>query len=89
MSPYLFVFCMEYLSRMLKPLKDHGNFRQNPNCVSLNITHLIFADDLLLFAKGNMSSVKILLDKFDLFSCTSGLIPNKSKSAIYFAGVSD
>ena len=30
----------------------------------LSILHLCFADDLFLFAKGNMDNVQITLDKF-------------------------
>lgn len=80
---------MEYLSRMLHNLKDHPQFRHHPSCASLNITHLTFTYDLLFFAKGNLNSVRTILDKFELFSNTSGLIANRRKNDIYFAGVSE
>lgn len=86
-SPFLFVLCMEYLSRCLTSLQHQGGFRYHPQCGALKITHLVFADDLMFFSKGNLSSVSALLDMFDRFSRTSGLIANKRKSEIYFAGV--
>lgn len=53
----------------------------------LKISHLIFADDLLFFCKGNLNFVQALLGMFDRFSRTSGLVANMRKSDIYFSGV--
>lgn len=44
---------MEYLSRGLNGLIDEIEFKFHPK---LGITHLSFADDLLLFAKGDSKS---------------------------------
>ena len=51
-SPFLFVLCLEYLSRSLKNLKENREFNYHPMCRDLNITHLVFADDLMLFSRG-------------------------------------
>ncbi|XP_075088141.1 secreted RxLR effector protein 78-like [Nicotiana tabacum] len=48
MSPYLFVLVMEYLSRTLKTLKDIPNFNFHPRCAKLNLTHIYFANDLIM-----------------------------------------
>ncbi|KAH0648643.1 hypothetical protein KY285_033891 [Solanum tuberosum] len=48
---------MEYLSRGLNTLTEFLSFAHHPRCAKLEITHLIFADDLLLFAKGDLPSV--------------------------------
>ncbi|XP_059316204.1 uncharacterized protein LOC132067084 [Lycium ferocissimum] len=55
----------------------------------MGITHLCFADDLLLFARGDESSIRLLHDKFSLFSEASGLKANLAKSQVYFGGVDD
>ncbi|XP_059285182.1 uncharacterized protein LOC132038545 [Lycium ferocissimum] len=55
-SPYLFAIAMEYLSRNLKGLKQGQGFRFHPKCSKLKLTHLCFADDLLLFTIGDLTS---------------------------------
>lgn len=57
MSPYLFVLPMEYLTRLLKTLKDKPNFNYHLICEKLNIIQLSFAEDLLLFCRGDVGSV--------------------------------
>ncbi|XP_062081240.1 uncharacterized protein LOC133786042 [Humulus lupulus] len=85
MSPLIFVIGMEYLSRILVKVTEHQRFKFHPRCEGLRLTHLCFADDLLLFSKGDFDSALLLLKGFQLFSDSSGLIANKGKSAIYGA----
>lgn len=54
MSPYLFVMVMEYLHSLLLKMGNDPNFNYHPKCRELNIMHLCFADDLLLFARGDL-----------------------------------
>lgn len=61
LSPYLFVLAMEYLNRQLQTLKNQPDFNFHPKCGKLFITHLGFADDLLLFGRGDLTSVLILM----------------------------
>lgn len=58
MSPLLFVM-VEYLSRVLNKMALLPNFRFHPMCKRLRMKSLIFADDLMIFCKGNISSVQI------------------------------
>lgn len=53
----------------------------------LNCAHVCFADDLLLFCRVDLISVKILKDAFTTFSEASVLQANSSKSAVYIDGV--
>ncbi|XP_059650451.1 uncharacterized protein LOC132296256 [Cornus florida] len=53
------------------------------------ITHLSYADDLLLFCHGDICSVSVLKSALDLFCSMSGLDINLSKSAVYFSRVHD
>ncbi|KAH0705803.1 hypothetical protein KY289_010879 [Solanum tuberosum] len=78
---------MEYLSRLLKTLKELPNFNFHPNCNKLNIVQIGFADDLLLFCRGDPISVQMLYDYFLQFSKASGILSNQEKSSIYFGGV--
>ncbi|XP_020256684.1 uncharacterized protein LOC109833427 [Asparagus officinalis] len=89
LSPYLFILEMEYLSRKLELLKEDKLFRYHPMCGKLKISHLIFADDLLLFAKGDLYSVQKLYHCVKDFSATTGLEANLSKCSIYFGGVNE
>lgn len=87
LSPYLFVICMEYLSRLLNIRAVEGDFNFHPRCDKLKLTHLTFADDLMLFARGNIGSVRILANTVDEFGRVSGLRANNLKSNLYLAGV--
>lgn len=70
-SPCIFVLCIEMLSRLLRHATDHRNIHYHPKCAKMKISHLKFADDLLLFARGDLSSIKILTLAFlkDLEIC--------------------
>ncbi|XP_074271216.1 uncharacterized protein LOC141595142 [Silene latifolia] len=87
LSPLLFTVCMEYLSRILSVVSNQDDFTFHPLCGPLKLNHLLFYDDLLMFSKGNASSIMWLLKAFSSFSKASGLCLNKEKSDIYFKGV--
>lgn len=89
MSPFLFAIGMEYLSRVLFQLKENPNFKYHPRCGRLHITHLMFADDLLMFCRGDESSVSLLFQAFSKFSMASGLEANMDKTEVYFGGVKE
>ncbi|XP_074298750.1 uncharacterized protein LOC141629679 [Silene latifolia] len=78
---------MEYLSRVLTYVTDIMKFKYHPLCAPLKLSHLMFADDLLLFSKGDVSSIKVLLRAFATFSKASGLLMSPSKTSAYFNGV--
>jgi len=87
LSPFLFVLCLEYFSRSLKTVTDNSDYNFHPRCGSLRITHLAFADDLLLLARGDIPSVKIIVDCLSDFGAVSGLRVNVLKSNMYCAGI--
>ena len=87
LSPYLFICCMEYFSRMLKLASQQEGFRFYPRCAVQGISHLVFADDVLLLSRGDFTSVHCLPQQLTLFGQTFGLDINPQKSSIFFFGV--
>ncbi|XP_019248680.1 PREDICTED: uncharacterized protein LOC109227945 [Nicotiana attenuata] len=86
-SHLLFAIVMEYLSRNLTKLKEVKSFKFHPRCAKLGITHLSYADDLLLFARGDLNSISHIHECFNHFSQVSCLQANLKKSSVYFGGV--
>ncbi|KAL2932526.1 LINE-1 retrotransposable element ORF2 protein [Bienertia sinuspersici] len=89
LSPLLFVICMEYLSRVLKHMTKDKQFKHHPRCRGLGLTHLCFADDLILCSKGDRYSIQRLLDAFHHFSMVSGLEANNGKTEVYSCGMAE
>ncbi|XP_074301052.1 uncharacterized protein LOC141632401 [Silene latifolia] len=87
LSPLLFTVAMEYFSRILAYTTDTMAFKFHPMCGKLSLSHLMFADDLLLFSKGDIGSIMVLLRSFSTFSQASGLQMNATKTNAYFQGV--
>lgn len=89
MSPLLFVICMEYLSRLLLFAGKQKDYFFHYRCKSLALNHLVFADDLLIFCKGDYDSIMWNLRSLATFAATSGLSANAGKSAIYTCNMED
>lgn len=65
------------------------NFNFHPKCEKLYLTHLVFADDLLLFSRADISFVTKIMAAFNKFSQASSLEASLQKSNIYIVGVSE
>ncbi|XP_056698113.1 uncharacterized protein [Spinacia oleracea] len=59
---------MEILHRM----SSMPQFQFHPRCKDVRLSHLFFADGLILCCKGDYASIYLLLQAFKLFSKTSG-----------------
>lgn len=60
LSPYLFVLAMNVLSKILDNKVQSADFKFHWRCAKLNLCHLSFADDLLLFANNDIVSCSVL-----------------------------
>lgn len=87
LSPFLFVICLEYFSRLLKKATTDSDFNFHLRCGLDGITHLAFADDLMLFARVDPISVRILMDALHDFGSKLGLHSNILKSNLYTTGI--
>lgn len=73
---------------MLNNAAAAHQFAYQPQCREVQLTHLSFADDILVFTDGSISSLRWVLEVMDQFASISGLHINASKSSIFAAGQS-
>ncbi|CAL9010471.1 unnamed protein product [Prunus brigantina] len=84
LSPYLFVLCIEKLSHIICDAVSKKKWRPVKSSQSgPAISHLFFADDLVLFAEASASQAKIMKSCLDLFCSASGQVVNFEKSAVF------
>ncbi|XP_075087758.1 putative mitochondrial protein AtMg01250 [Nicotiana tabacum] len=87
LSPFLFIIVMECLNNMVKKTKSNGWIkgfevaRSKNN--SLEITHLQYADDTLIFCDAEKEQLRFLRVILVLFEGISGLHVNWKKSHLY------
>lgn len=84
-SPYIFIICMEYLSSLIT--QAHTQNKWKSFFLKRNgtpITHLIFADDLLLFGDTSPATLKGTVEVLYNFWDCSGQKMNTYKRRIYF-----
>lgn len=86
-SPLLFVILMEYLTRLLREVADLPGFQFHPLCKNMRLSNICFADDLMIFSKADLVTVKYIKKALTEFSRVSGLKANPMKSEIYMGGV--
>ncbi|XP_043717558.1 uncharacterized protein LOC122665470 [Telopea speciosissima] len=87
LSPYLFTLAMEAFTGIMRRLEIDGQIKLLPRCKSFHLSHLIFADDLMIFVKGNRDSILASLGGLDEFAALSGFQLNRSKSSIILGGL--
>ncbi|GJS75277.1 hypothetical protein Tco_0725158 [Tanacetum coccineum] len=88
LSPYLFTLVMEVLTLMLKRrVRLSESFRYHNHCEELQIINVCFADDLFIFARGDVESASVIMEALHEFKSTSGLVPSIPKSTAFFCNV--
>lgn len=87
LSPYLFVMAMNCLSILLHQGAAEGSFGYHHHCKDSKLTHLCFADDLLIFCDSSLRSVKNVLQIIQNFTDVSGLVVSISKTSFFSCGI--
>ena len=87
LSPYLFVLAMEVFSSLLASRFDLGYIAYHPNTSELQLSHLMFADDVMIFFDGGAASLHAISETLDDFAGWSGLNVNRDKSELFLAGL--
>lgn len=73
----------------MRYVRKQASFKFHPRCSGLAMNHLCFADDMLIFCKGEYPLVLMMLRGMKLFADTTGLVANPNKSAIYGCGIDE
>jgi hypothetical protein len=91
LSPYLFILCADVLSGLIsKAQQNHLIHGVKIAPRAPEITHLLFADDSLLFCRANNKEVKALNEVLQNYQRASGQLVNLNKSEMIFSkGVSN
>lgn len=85
-SPYIFVLCMDKLSHLIMEAVEEGSW--HPLKAGKNgplISHLMFADDLLLFGQATRSEMEGVNKVLDRFCAMSGQQVSREKTSIMFS----
>ncbi|GMI99700.1 hypothetical protein HRI_003639300 [Hibiscus trionum] len=86
LSPYLFVLTMERLGQAIRQSVDSGAWKPFRMARSgIPLSHLFFADDLILYAKADISQAQVISDVLKEFEKCSGHKVSVRKSQIYFS----
>lgn len=85
-SPYLFLLCSEGLSCLLKstgPMYLSRGVRVGVHAPW--ISHLLFADDCIVFSEASQRGARRLQEILDVYSRGSGQLVNRDKAAVFFS----
>ena len=83
--PYLFILCAEGFTSLLAKAKEDGRLHGVSICKRApSISHLLFANDSLLFCQANQQEVQVINDTLQLYAVASGQCINFEKSSIFF-----
>ncbi|KAL5704963.1 hypothetical protein ACHQM5_023319 [Ranunculus cassubicifolius] len=88
LSPLLFVLVMEIFSKLMDS-KVLDGFTPHPKCKDPLVTHLCYADDLMIFSAGDVESAVAIKKVLDDFKKNSGLSTDVLKSTVSYGGGSD
>nr|XP_023884545.1 uncharacterized protein LOC111996780 [Quercus suber] len=86
LSPFLFLLCTEGLNGLISQAANHGKIKGYALCRnSPRLTHLLFADDSLLFCRATEQECNNILEILDVYGSCSGQQINRNKTTIFFS----
>lgn len=85
LSPYLFVLCVELLAHLIEDCREDGRWKtlkagRNGHIIS----HLFFADDVLLFGEASIEQINCVMDCLQTFCDATGQKVSKENTRIFF-----
>ena len=86
LSPFLFLLCTEGLHGLITQSTLRGDIhgfsmsRRSPS-----LTHLLFANDSLLFCKSNAEECQKVIEVLQVYKMSSGQQINKAKTTVFFS----
>ncbi|GAA0184586.1 reverse transcriptase [Lithospermum erythrorhizon] len=83
-SSYLFILVLEIFKGLMKETSCRPDFTFHPHCQQLGITHLSFADNMILLVSADMRSFQVVKETLRVFVELTGLKLNCDKSKVYF-----
>jgi len=90
LSPLLFCLAEDVLTRSLTRLMEQGKLKQMKGSRHCLIpSHILYADDIMIFCKGNKSCIDALIDLFTKYGQESGQVVSNAKSTVYSSAISD
>jgi len=85
-SPYLFLFSLEGLSRLLKRVVERTYIRGFSLCYNAPvISHLLFTDDTMIFCKACVGQAQSLKDILQMYESVAGQTVNYVKTEVIFS----
>lgn len=90
-SPYLFILAIERLCHRIKDLVNSGiwkGFKIGRGDTHI-ISHICFADDLVIVAEANFMQVQMIMGMLEEFCNCSGQKVNLAKSKVFFSSNTD
>ncbi|KAL0291509.1 UNVERIFIED_CONTAM: putative mitochondrial protein [Sesamum calycinum] len=86
LSPYLFLLCTESFSSLLQKAEMDGRIRGVSICRNAPyISHLLFADDTLIFSQASSDSARHIKEILEIYRMASGQEINFQKSSVAFS----
>ncbi|XP_026400452.1 uncharacterized protein LOC113296360 [Papaver somniferum] len=86
LSSLIFVLIEDVLSRNISKLFKEKKMSPMVTRNGISPTHLFFANDIMIFCKGNMKSVRNLVSLLEQYHHVSGQTVCRQKSKIYYDG---
>ncbi|CAN1142459.1 Putative ribonuclease H protein At1g65750 [Linum perenne] len=86
LSPYIFTLCIERLSNLITTQVSKDLWKPITLAKGgTNLSHIFFADDLILFAEASTDQAQVIHSVLSAFGQASGQEVSKEKSKLYFS----